>query len=596
MKDRAPMGIGTKGQLFDWSSIDWKNVKKRVRNLRQRIYRATQKQQWNKVQSLTKLMLRSYSNLLLSVRRVTMENQGRKTAGIDGQTATTPTKRVQLVNDMLDHSLWQAKPARRIYIPKPNGKKRALGIPTVKNRVAQAIVKNALEPSWEARFEANSYGFRPGRGCHDALEQAWIRLQKGKDTWILDADIQAAFDEISHKSILSTVGEIPGRELIKQWLKAGYVEAEVLHATSSGTPQGSVISPLLANITLDGIEALLGRYKTIKTYQCTRKATGETYLKKKKLNKYGFVRYADDMIVTARSKQDIEAIVPILEQWLTERGLKLNPDKTQIVHITQGFKFLGFSIRQFGGSCLMVPHKEKVKQFLGEIRQWLKTHPTVTQEAVIAHLNPIIRGWGNYFRHGVSQRVFNYVDHEIFLALWKWALRRHSKRVGKQKGKGKDWVRKKYFKSLNGTKWTFATTVIDRYGKEKTIALCQLSKTPILRHVKVKGTASPDDPTLVQYWQQRHTKYGKSYWDRTSKYYKVAQNQEWRCPVCNEHLFNGEQQLHTHHRIRIKDGGTQRVGNLIHLHKACHKHIHSGKHLQSRRLEPDDGKTVKSGS
>ncbi|MDE5073505.1 MAG: group II intron reverse transcriptase/maturase [Trichodesmium sp. St16_bin4-tuft] len=489
MKDRFSNEIGAKEPLKEWLDINWKTIKKCVRNLRRRIYRAKQNSQWNKVRSLMKLMLRSYSNLLLSVRRVTQENQGIGRMGRDAQTAKTSVEKVKLVKEMLTYRLWQAKPAKRVYIPKANRQQGPLSIPTVKNRVAQAVVKNGLEPIWEAEFETNSYGFHPGRSCHDPLEQFWIRLQKGKDTWILDVDIKQDFDNITHKYILKAIGEIPGRELIKQWLKAGYLEAEVFHKTEGGASSRGIISSLLANIAFDGMERLLAKYKTVKTYQCTRPTTDEEYTKKKKLDKYGFIRYADDFIITARSEEDIKAIIPTIEKWLSERGLELNKDKTNLVHIEQGFNFLGFNVRQFNGSCFIVPQKEKVKEFLTLIRGWLKAHPTSTQEAVIANLNSIIRGWGNYYRHGVSQRIFSYVDHEIWKSLWQWSLRRHSKRVGKQKGKGKEWVRKKYFKTLNGNKWTFATNISNRYGKKETIAICRLGKVPIQRHVKIKGTA-----------------------------------------------------------------------------------------------------------
>lgn len=411
------------------------------------------------------------------------------------------------------------------------------------------------------------------------MEQCHLRLQKGRDTWVLDADIKGAFDNISHEFILDAVGKTPGRELIKQWLKAGYVEAEVFYETESGTPQGGIISPLLANIALDGMERLLTAFKKVKVYQYIPKGRKKSRTVEKHSDKYGYIRYADDFIVTAETKSDIEAIIPTLNKWLASRGLELNPDKTNVVHIEQGFNFLGFNIRQFKGSCFQVPQKEKVLEFLRQIRKWLKTHPSVKQEAVISYLNPILRGWANYNRHGVSKRVFSYIDSEIWKALWKWALKRHPK-------KRKRWVANKYFRNVNGVNWQFATTILDRHGKEQTIYVFRTASIPIERHVKVKDTASPDDPTLTAYWDNRNSRYGKSYWPKGSKYLLVAKNQDWKCPECGDNLFNGEQ-LHTHHKIRVKDGGTDEIDNLAHLHKACHKHIHTGK--RSRLQEARSG-------
>lgn len=575
VKDRVIKDIGAKEPLQEWASIDWRHIKKRVRNLRRRIYRATQNGQWNKVRNLMKLMLRSYSNLLLSVRRVTQENQGKQTAGIDGQTALTPDERVKLVNEMKGQTLWKVKPTLRVYIPKPNGKRRPLGIPTIVDRVAQAVVKNALEPSWEARFEPNSYGFRPGRSTQDAIDQCFQRLRKGHDTWVLDADIKGAFDNISHEFILQAIGKVPGRELIKQWLKAGYVEAQVFHETESGTPQGGIISPLLANIALNGMENLLSGFTKIKAYKINRKSgamAGITTTNKVKSNRYGFIRYADDFLITAETKTDIEGIIPILKEWLGIRGLELNQDKTNIVHVEQGLNFLGFNVRQYKGTCLIKPQKDKMLAFLRQIQEWLNKNQSAKTEDVIAYLNPIIRGWGNYYRYVVSKKVFSYVDYRIWRMLWKWAVRRHP-------NKGKKWIANKYYNRPNG--WEFTAKTTDRNGTNRIMTLVRLSDIPIERHVKVKDTSSPDDPTLNKYWQTRKTQRGKSYWEKGSKLYRVAQKQEWNCPVCGEHLFNGEE-LHTHHIVRVKDGGTNQEENLEHLHKACHHHKHTGKRFAVR--------------
>lgn len=467
---------------------------------------------------------------------------------------------------MQTYSLWQVKPARRIYIPKGKSK-RPLGIPCMIDRIAQLMVKNALEPSWEARFEPHSYGFRPGRSTHDAIQYCWGCLRSDRpNRWLLDADLKGAFDNVSHTYLIKKIGDVPGKTLIKKWLKAGYMEKDKWYATEQGTPQGSCISPLFLNIAMHGMETLLNQYQRTRYYTVrSGKGIGKRYPKQQP--RYRIATYADDFVINAETKEEIEAVIPILEPWLEERGLQLNLEKTRIVHIDQGFNFLGVTIRRFKKITLTKPQKSKVQLFLKGIREWLKRHPSMKTEGMIKQLNPKIRGWGNYYLPWVSKDVFGYVDHEIWKAIWAWCLRRHPQ-------KGKRWVAKKYFQTVNNRSWVFATRIKDRHGKETWLNIKRLSDMSITRHTLIRDMASPDDPQQKSYWQLRHACRANNEWKKGSKLHNVARNQNWRCVICKEEILN-EEALHLHHKIPVEQGGSESLENLVWLHKICHQQVHA---------------------
>jgi RNA-directed DNA polymerase len=523
-----------------------------VRRLQERIFRASQQGRWRQVRSLQKLLLRSDANLVLSVRQATQVNDGRATPGVDGRIATTAKERWRLLTDLRQTRPHQPQPVRRVYIPKASGKLRALGIATIEDRVRQHVVKTALEPAWEPHFEAPSYGFRPGRSTHDAIAACFNWLNsRSTARWVLDADIRGAFDHISHAYILQRLGNFPARRQIQAWLTAGYLEHGQFFRTTEGTPQGAICSPLVANVALDGLADLL--------------ASRFPYPSRRVRPYFGYIRYADDLVVTSPDKGRLEAAVPVIQEWLAERGLELNAEKTRIVHIDDGFNFLGFHLRRYKGTLLIKPQKEKVLAKLTEIRAWLRMHIHTKQEEVITYLNQTLRGWSLYYRHVASSKVFAYVDHRLFRMLWTWARRRHPHKPAK-------WIKAKYFPAIGTRKWVFAVKTKDRRGHSITRSLVD-ARLSIKRHVLVAGRNSPLDPSLRDYWRKRARWRTGLRYDASAVKRILGARQNWRCPVCRASLLN-EEPLDLHHRQAVARGGTDELDNLELRHEACHYNAH----------------------
>lgn len=475
-----------------WDTIEWQKVVADVRQLQMRIAKAYRERKYGKAKSLQWLLTHSFSAKLLAIKRVT-QNQGGKTPGIDNVVWKTPNQKMKAALSLRRRG-YQTKPLKRIYIPKKQpGKLRPLSIPVMACRAQQALHLLALEPIAETIADKNAYGFRPLRSAADAIGQCFNSLaRKTSAKYILEADIKACFDNISKEWIL---GNTPmDQRMLEKWLTAGYIENGKQHATERGTPQGGVISPTLLTVTLSGLE------KVIKTVTRTN-------------DKVHFISYADDFVITGATQDVLEnKVKPAVEAFLNERGLSLSQDKTKISHIDEGFDFLGMNLRKYKGKLLIKPAKSSVKRFLTDIRETIKHHKTVKTETLIQLLNPKIQGWTNYYRHICAKSTFYYVDHEIFEAIWRWAIRRH-----KSPKKGKPWIKRKYFRRDNKRDWVFSSTV-----NNNNIDLIEAAKTPIVRHIKIKSEVTPFDPTYHEYFE-----------DRISSRYKVKKSRKkptwWLC-------------------------------------------------------------------
>lgn len=479
-----PSACASSGNATRWNQFDWLQCERKVRRLQARIVKATQEKRWGKVKALQRLLTHSFSGRALAVKRVT-ENQGRHTPGVDGKCWHSARDKYQAIGSLRRRG-YQPQPLRRVHIPKANGKLRPLGIPTMQDRAMQALHLLALEPIAETTADNRSYGFRPQRSTADAIEQCFIALAKGKSpAWVLEGDIKGCFDNISHAWMLA---HIPmDAAILEKWLKAGYVEHRTLFATEAGTPQGGIISPTLANLTLDGLERLLKENFRAKTIN------GQPFNPKVNL-----VRYADDFIITGATKDVLEnEVKPLVEQFLRDRGLQLSPEKTCVTHIEQGFDFLGQNLRKFGGKMLIQPSKKNTHNLLETVRRRIRQGWSVPQSQMIRWLNPVIRGWANYHRHIVAKRTFRKVERVIWQCLWRWARRRHP-------GKPTGWLVRKYWHRLDGLK-VFAADSGERTADGKIIWLKLVNPTriPIRRHVKVKMDANPFDPRWRPYFEDR---------------------------------------------------------------------------------------------
>lgn len=545
--------------VYEWNTLNWRVIEKCVFKLQKRIYQASRRGDVKTVHRLQKLLLHSWSAKCLAIRRVTQDNRGKKTAGIDGVKSLSPTNRMRLVQILHLHA--KARPVRRVWIPKRGTtEKRGLGIPVMWDRATQALTKLALEPEWEARFEPNSYGFRPGRSAHDAIEAIYNAINK-KAKFILDADIAKCFDQISHTALLEKLQTFPlVRRAIKGWLQAGVMDGEDLFPTKEGTPQGGPLSPLLANVALHGLETAIRA-----AFPRQKRINGTWHRWKPQV-----IRYADDFVVAHHDLEAIKQVQSLVSQWLRELGLELKPSKTRITHTLSphegevGFDFLGWNVRQhavgkthsgksqgqwLGFKTMITPSKDAQAEHQRALREKIQQDKMATQSHLIGDLNKIITGWTNYHATVASKRVFSRMRQQMYSKLRSWAFHRHP-------NKSRTWVVEKYWHPDSEGKWDFHVKDGPRLKTH--------SEKAIRRHVKVQGTKSPYDGDWV-YWSMRQ----RSYPLLTQTEITLLKKQQGKCPWCGL-CFKMEDVIEKDHIFSLALGGLDIPSNRQLLHGHCH--------------------------
>ena len=523
-----------------WKSIDWKKAEAEVSRLQARIAKATQEKKWNTVKRLQYLLSHSYYAKALAVRKVTT-NKGKHTPGIDKELWNTPAVKMRNVLILTDKG-YKAKPLRRVFIEKPGKKKkRPLGIPCMYDRAMQALYALALDPVSETTADEKSFGFRRGRSAQDACEYIFTALsRRTSPEWVLEGDIKGCFDHISHDWLID---HIPmDKSVLKQFLKAGFVFQNELFPTDEGTPQGGVISPILANMALDGMQKVLSdRFHTNRL--------GKIDLRFKNAHKVNLVRYADDFIVTAATKEIAEEAKEIIRGFLCTRGLELSEEKTLITHVDDGFDMLGWTFRRFKEKLIVKPSKKSVKALNASLHNTvLERGKAWRQEDLIRVLNRQLRGWANYHQSVCAKDAFSRTDHILYEMLWRWAKRRHPK-------KNRKWITANYWYSKGLRNWVFST---------KNAELIRLGEVPVIRHTKVRMSANPylDSEYFIQRKFQNEMK------RLSGRFKKIWRNQNGCCYHCGQPMeISDEREIF--YKIPKSMGGKDDVPNMAYVHKYC---------------------------